>query len=905
MSRSSTQLPSIPSSQGDKEKDEQKQQNQNALVLNETHAQAETRIAEEKVAWGIKYLYGYGQHLAEFDGQKIATITAERADLDFEVDSPFGRCKLADLFPNNLANGVTIHLFNNGAIQHPPAFYMAQQKIRSFCDAAKRPPLNLPATDEISQQIEAAFRAELEALYSLGAKDGSSSSSGVNVDAYHAGVNTLIKKYIQEVTEALHHKYTTQSFHNRAGFTAFSKILLESSTHHRSDTHDILTFNMGKKYFSYDEAANTTAHDRSLGSGCANLSLVFEGKYQDAEVGNDAADRPLIKTQITTSYVKHASPVAINAIGKATDSDLLLDTCQNMHQVIEAMVRLRLHGRSRENASKRMEIDWVYQILTTNVFNSENQSATYGYVTRAARLINQSQFTVGATPVNLEIGVLNAGINSIASLGQSSWLPDYIKKYTKKIIPKADTQRRENRQAYLQLTNAVTHIHLDKINTICEPLNGLFDDLKKMLQPEIPAKNADAYAAQMRLQTIKQQIANISNAFGQLENTITSEEQKCARLRRYLEELQTNESPDSKTKLGMIIDLDNDIKKIEIEIPRLKEHILFFDAKATANYEEMVTQTNILEGYERKRWKNNREHVLTDISFLQDYLSKNINAIAEQLQDPVTGPVVAHQLKSISALIYKAYADELYYGDGKQTKYAEEYRKPEKAALFNAYLISYQHLTGMAGSIGCKSANDRTLILRLLIAALAARPVETQPLPEAHHNQASLKENQLIDRGLSQVLSDMAMNNAAIISCINDTCGGTAKASASKFPFMAGIQNLDMIGAFGEKYAAHKMLEKGGVKAPERASISTNTASSQRTSISGVESSLRKTSRSGSPPTIQRMGSNSIFHSIAPDATQENKDTPSKKKSKEKSVSRSDIYNASDSPSNSPKSGKK
>jgi hypothetical protein len=57
MSRSSTQLPSIPSSQGDKEKDEQKQQNQNALVLNETHAQAETRIAEEKVAWGIKYLY--------------------------------------------------------------------------------------------------------------------------------------------------------------------------------------------------------------------------------------------------------------------------------------------------------------------------------------------------------------------------------------------------------------------------------------------------------------------------------------------------------------------------------------------------------------------------------------------------------------------------------------------------------------------------------------------------------------------------------------------------------------------------------------------------------------------------------------------------------------------------------
>ena len=49
------------------------------------------------------------------------------------------------------------------------------------------------------------------------------------------------------------------------------------------------------------------------------------------------------------------------------------------------------------------------------------------------------------------------------------------------------------------------------------------------------------------------------------------------------------------------------------------------------------------------------------------------------------------------------------------------------------------------------------------------------------------------------------MTNSALFSSLNDTSGGTAKVGPGKFPYLAAIANLDLIGDFGEKYAAHKM----------------------------------------------------------------------------------------------------
>jgi hypothetical protein len=784
-----------------------KKQSPQQDAIHHAEARAEIRLAEQKVAWGIKYLYQHAKQALEekhthFDSQGIATLTLESKTLNRDVNSPWGRCKLGDLFPNGLANGVTMHVFEKNYIHHPPALYMIQQKIHSLCQAASRSPYHLSEATHLTTEIEKELREEFEKKMTE-----INHSNKNKADEMHSLVHTLMKKYARISAERLYDLHKKNIPDTSLTFKTFSKDLLDHSTHYRSDTHDILTFNTGIGAFSYDEAAKVTAHDRTIGSGCANLSMVFEGQYQE-----EADD---INAQVNSSIIKHASPVAINDIGKKiSDVDLLIDTCHNLEDVIKTIARLRLHGRQPSDHNKPLSIDWIYQMLTTNALNADKQASAYQYVTRAARLLNKAEMTVDGIPISLNINVMNAGINKLAAIGSG-----FFGKLTSKLVPKTDasTQRRENRHAYLQLSNAVPHVTFKAELLSADPenqkiLKETFQHLQTLLSPVSNTTAAHIgidsnlfekfIRAQTKLVIIDENMTQNSKHFmDAIQKLQPLHTQKLA-LTHQLNELKNNDTPNTKTKTSMMNELQEKINDINQDLlyQRLQTAVTEREKVAEDNYNKKVEASNIIENVTRIAWDAHRKAINDNIETFKKYFAtaENQQDILARLKNPATAEQTTQQILSITALIYKTYANELYYGEGKD-KYAEIYRDPEKAALFNAYLLSFQRVAGMMGSVGCKSANDRTLVVRVLLAALAARPLDKQALPDPSHMAA------FSTMPVNLMLSNMVMTNSALFSCINDTSGGTAKVDTKKFPAFASVENLNLIGDFGEAYAAHKM----------------------------------------------------------------------------------------------------
>lgn len=153
---------------------------------------------------------------------------------------------------------------------------------------------------------------------------------------------------------------------------------------------------------------------------------------------------------------------------------------------------------------------------------------------------------------------------------------------------------------------------------------------------------------------------------------------------------------------------------------------------------------------------------------------------------------ITELLANITACVLKSYMDDLYYSG--------EYRNPEKAAMFHAYEANLQRLIGIMTSLGCKSANDRTWLVRLLIDTLATAP---NPLSIEYHpteNNTALKNSQWNKR-----TSDNAISHAAMPACIYDNRGDPK--FIKKFPFLK-IKFGELIGKIGEKFAAHKLKDK-------------------------------------------------------------------------------------------------
>jgi hypothetical protein len=181
-----------------------------------------------------------------------------------------------------------------------------------------------------------------------------------------------------------------------------------------------------------------------------------------------------------------------------------------------------------------------------------------------------------------------------------------------------------------------------------------------------------------------------------------------------------------------------------------------------------------LEEIQRRAWNNQKTNVSEAMTYLQSPDGK------KQLES-----LTATELQALNIYILKAKMDGLYFSG--------QYLEPKSGALFNAYFLLTERMTGIMSSTGCKSANDRTAIMRVMTAALSQNPQS--------------KELDLLNQ-----MSVNWMSNSSMFSCISDTAGGTPKVyndrllqGTNNFSYLAGME-LANSADFG-KFASHKLLD--------------------------------------------------------------------------------------------------
>jgi hypothetical protein len=668
-----------------------------------------TRFA--KTAAGIAALYTKGMHTlttlrtsgsSVYDAQGIAIV-----ELFHEELMTTG---IADCFFNHCQYGVTLFFYQANFTKHPPLRYMLEQKVKSLARAALA--LFSENHEQDTQYITSLWNGiEASLLRAL-----NNHQTWLKPTAFHHQAKKLMAQLTGEALIALHRYYTPRL--SEKNFRKFATEIIQYSIHYRSSNTNTLTFNEATQTFSYDEVISTvTAHDRTLGKGCANLSLTCDGTYQ---IGSHTT-----QAIINNFTMKHASLVPIDAITRTRLADLgenrldiLLDTCNQIEEVAIAMAKWRIHNGNQDNP---LVIDWTYQLLTTNAFNIEKQAITYGYLIQAAHLMNHAMLHVDGREVRLIFNVFNAGINRLAewNIGQ-----------------KAGTQRRENRRTFIHLTN----------NTKKLATTVLLDDIA-----EIKALK-DVYAALDTNELAALQIKYI----GKLSDNP---------LRHCFNILRKNHSQPLQPTT-QLAELVKSIKR---------------------TYNQLYPITYKIEKKQKKQWNKHKKAIKSAIETL--YTSNAIKDLVSQLHQPERANHATQQLTAITALIYKSYMDELYYHDTCRT--------PQHATLFNNYLAIYQHLTGMMASTGCKSANDRTYVLRIFLAAITNQHRPEQLPPPLHRNPN-------IYKALAAEISQIAMSHAAMITCINDTAGGTPKADGKKFPYLRDIENIHFTSHFSQ-FAAHQI----------------------------------------------------------------------------------------------------
>lgn len=680
----------------------------------------EIQRAEAKIAEGIQSVHDFCQKnlSPSYDVQGIAVLELTKEQLDAN--------QLSEYFPNKAKNGLTVILYKEGFVKHPPLAFMLQQKINSLCQAAS---LYLSAEDayQVKQQFLAGISQEMKKLQNV-----------TDANQFHEKAQEIMKSYTAKTLIQLYDKVHLPD-KEKVKFATFSRKIIANSSHHRSSDANILTFDEAAKTFSYDEPITTvTAHDRGLDTACANLSMVFEGKYNQD-------DQP---AEITSYIFKHASLPPIDKIkgirlgdSNESDLDILIETCNHIEDIATGMVALRQHG----GAQGPITIDWNYQLLTTNALNTDKQTTSYGYAVRAANLMNGAYMDVlGGTPTTINVNVFNAGINSIAN---------YNLGY------KTDTQRRENRKAYLEMSEAA-RMHVGPL--IAKNNLGVQFSLDVSILKQFYDYNKIPDDLEAEYQKIKSQISLNSSSFN-LARKAYSELKK-----------RVEHNPDENSTLSSELKTQKD----------LIEHYMY---KSEQFNDQLRRVTYKIEKVQKEVWKNYSSQIQLSIKNLLSPESTKLILNDLNSNNETVKNQAADRLIALTALTYKSYMDELYYSG--------QYREPKAAALFNGYLAAYQQITGFMASTGCKSANDRTWIARLIIAGMEGRD-STFPNP-VHRDAVAFSE-------LTNKISTMAISNSAIISTIMDTAGGTPKVDAKKFTYLEEVKGINFIGKFG-KYAAHKL----------------------------------------------------------------------------------------------------
>jgi len=727
-----------------------------APVSEHANTRNEVLSAEAKMARGIKILYLFAKkhNLLKYDAQGIAT-----------VELSANQCtNVAKYFPGGLTKGINIHFHREDFIPYPPIRYMIQQKIKSFCDMAR----DLYQLDCKALMVRMNNEI-LEGLENIKKKASNNGNKPIDMKIFHKEAQALMKKLVRVAMKRLCDEYykklkkndklsvfTQDEFFYKPLMDNFLDHLHEESVHYRSNERDILTFNEKTKIFSYDEGSRVTAHDKGYKPGCPNLTLACEGSYATSSTSH----KPVFQTN--TSYIKHAQ-LGLTVKYKKTEEEQVMETCRQIREIMERMAYLRLHGRSIADRKKPLTIDWVYQVLTTNV----NEGSLYGCVAKAMKLMNGVQFKLPGGPfVTLNTSVMNAGINE-----WGNW----------NFFRKSDTQRRENRRAYIQCTDALKDF-VPKTDALPNP-NGFAAKVKILRDALVPGTgDRKVTAALKEYKRLQEKIAKNAKQF-----QIVLTEQ------------------DAHKKLN-----PKERAQYELSMEDNAELIKFHMEESERLYDLLRHQTYIIENHRLEQWEKNKNKFKHYIHEIEKLVFQNRNELDEKLRDPHTGMATQQQLLGIAALIYKSYADDLYYSG--------KYRKPEQAAIFNAYLLSYQKIVGMMGSVGCKSCNDRGFVVRLLLSAMAGHPFVDDAsipkakqlgfnlLPEPCH---SMKTNDHVMQGtlVEHRCSENIMSHAGVYSCINDTAGAPPKIAQKKFSVLQGVEGVRDSGYMYDyrRMAAHKM----------------------------------------------------------------------------------------------------
>lgn len=658
------------------------------------------RSAEVKVANAIMLLHALYKPASGnvYDKQGIYTVNILENKLPMAVKK---------LLPNQGKDGITLHFYRPGYIQGPPIRYMMEQKIRSLCLAA----INECADTNPEKVVEIAnVCRRLIAGIDLGT---------LTQENFAERAEQLMTHACEQTGVALYKILSETSYAKDA--TSFIAKIIKDSAHLCSNLSSTLTFDNATKRVSFDEViSSVTSHDRGMNKHVANLSCVYEGSFDDKAV------------KIASSIIKHAALPPIDQISSTrltdlyeSDIDIIVATCNHIEEVATSMAALRRHGSDSQDP---LTLDWTYQLLTTNAFNVEKQASTYGYTISAVNLMQGVQLNGDIT---LKMHVFNAGINSLAdwNFGQ-----------------KADTQRQENRKAYINLTqNFINHM---------PDSTGLIKRVK------------DAYGFP--------QTSELFEQYDSLNRNLITNAKRFNELRiKYNKESNVMRRKVLKARMRACLEL---AKEINTDI-----------SYVTAD----------IEAAQKSAWLQNKEKVKKELDDLRQ--SAGVSQLKEWLAvgDP-RGEAAAKVIRNVSAVFYKAYMDELYYTGA--------YREPGKAAIFNAYMSAYQRLMGMSASTGCKSANDRTYVARLLLAAIEGRDLASFPLPPNYTHDV---DAYFLLKGS---LDKIAMTNTAMFTPINDTNGGAPKVDDRKFKILNLVSGLKIVNKLGS-FAAHKMKSSGLLKA--------------------------------------------------------------------------------------------
>lgn len=700
----------------------------------------ETLVAEEKIAMGIKTIYdslSLKKVELKYDRQGIAIVTLNAEKLK----TPEFK-QLVDCFPNKLEHGLTIHLYKPGYIKHPPTRYLIEQKVKSLCDMAE-----IKYGKISRKEIQKAIRKKIETAFNaLKLLD-------LPIQEEKEDQHDYQKKYneAEEKNAELFHEMSAKLVATCTGLAIdmlhkklapekltkkFAMELSKMAQAHRSTDTDTLTFNEEMGKFSLDLSTRFPDSDKS------KPSKAFTA--HDKKLGNHCSNLSMIfdgvmweKTKenpYDTSYLSVTSTTTKHC-SLAPDKNLPGHRSfseKNIHHIIQAC--------------NNLEDVLLTQATYRQHGRKDKDKNKPMHIDHLYQLLTTNATPIlfaAKEPINYGIAIDAAHLMDGATLKTGN-LNVTVNTHTLNAginfaggwnaFQKTDTQRIENRKAYTHATEMLK-------KTTIPPQ---FSALQNLIAPK-PAYGSAEYQLTKNYKALREKLAEKTNLFNQQR-------------RKYNIQFTRAKKDDRHTFLDRIDTsaMENTLKKVNVL------------------QQELRILTYKMEQKEKARWKTNKDTIKTTIDNL--------------IKTTEINQLTTDELDTLNAFVYKSLLDNLYYSG--------EYREPKNAALFNVYLLAYQRAIGMSSSMGCKSANDRTMVIGALYAALGH---ENRNHISGYHQEGTEDHDRLMERTKYTIMS-----NRGVYSCIHDNAAATPQINTDKFEILKPITSVNYFYEFS-KYAAHRI----------------------------------------------------------------------------------------------------